>query len=112
MGAVSKAQTMMDPRAVAHRLVLQLECAVRHLSKPSAKVNEFSKEFWGSQVDTYHGGFQGKNGVMETRWKELVEACLGHLEDSDDETLDANLSILHNDCAHIFNFCSPVKSRA
>jgi hypothetical protein len=76
-------------------------------------VKEFSKEFWGSQVDTYHDGFQGKKGVPETRWKELVAACLGFSEDSDDDdTLDADLSILDNNRACVFNFCSPVKSRA
>ena len=63
-------------------------------------------------MDTYCDGFQGKNGITETCWKELVEACLGHSEDSNDDTLDADLSILDNDRARIFNFCSPVKSHA
>ena len=32
--------------------------------------------------------------------------------DSEDDTHDADLSILDNDRAHVFNFRSPVKSRA
>lgn len=75
-------------------------------------MKEFSKQFWGSQVGIYYNGFRGKNGVPETGWKELVEACLRHSEDSKDGTHDADLSILDNERAHVFNFCSPVKSRA
>ncbi|KAF8805118.1 hypothetical protein BYT27DRAFT_7258235 [Phlegmacium glaucopus] len=100
------------PKGLVALIMGALERAVKHLSKPSTKVKEFSKEFWGSQVDTYYDGFKGKKGVPETRWKELVAACLGHSEDSDDNTLDADLSILDNDRACVFNFCSPVKSCA
>ena len=71
---------------------------------PSTKVKEFSKEFWGSQVDTYYDVFSRKECCNRNSLEELVEACLGHSEDSDDDALDANLSILDNVCAHIFNF--------
>lgn len=83
--------------------------------KPSIELKEFSKEFWGSKVKTYYDGFHGKNGVPDTRWEELMDVCTssrGHSGDSEDDTLEADLSILDNDRAFIFDFCSPEKSRA
>lgn len=104
------AEVTTDLRLLLTHVYFQLERAVRHLCKPSIKAKEFSKQYWGSQVGTYYDGFHGKNGVSEARWKELVEACLGHSEDHENDTHDADLSILDNDRAHVFNFCSPVKS--
>lgn len=47
--------------------------------------------------------------MPDTRWKELVDICEGHSGDSKSE-LEADLSILDNDRAFVFNFCSPAKS--
>ena len=72
-------------------------------------MKEFSKECWGSQVATYHDGFHGKNGISKTCWEELVEACLGQSEDSEDDldTHNANLSMLDHDCAHEISCMMP-----
>lgn len=72
-------------------------------------MTEFSKECWGSKVRTYYDGFHGRNGVPDARWQELVAAC-GSGEDESD--IEADLSILDNERAFVFNFCSPAKSRA
>ena len=78
-------------------------------------MKEFSKEFWGSKVETYYSGFQGKNGVPDDRWKELLDACgvnSSDSEDSEDDNHQADLSFLDNNRAFVFDFCSPGKSRA
>jgi hypothetical protein len=78
--------------------------------KPSGKVQEFSKEFWGEKVDIYYSGLQG---VLDNHWSDLLVACGTHSsvnEDSDDETHDADLSLLDHNHALIFDFCSPTKS--
>ncbi|KIM39261.1 hypothetical protein M413DRAFT_29440 [Hebeloma cylindrosporum] len=101
------------PKGLIALIMAALERAVKHFSKPLDKVKDFSKEFWGSKVRTYYDGFHGKNGIADSRWRELVEACSGHAENSeDDETCDADLSILDNNRAFVFDFCSPEKPRA
>jgi len=75
------------------------------------KAREFSKEFWGSKVNTYYARFQGKNGVPDAHWKELLDAC-GDLSNSNDDRLEADLSILDNNHGFVFDFCSLVKSRS
>ena len=82
----------------------------RHLSKLNEKPKEFSNGSWGSQVNTYSDRFHGKNGMPEDCWKELVDVCQGKSEDEGD-LLEADLSILDNDRAFVFDFCSPAKSR-
>ena len=47
----------------------------------------------------------------DDRWEEFVEVCGGPSEDRDEDTLEADLSILDHDRPFIFNFCSPAKSR-
>ena len=59
-------------------------------------------------VQTYYEGFHGKNGVPDGRWEELVGVCGGH--SGDHEMREADLSILDNDRAFVFDFCSPAKS--
>lgn len=73
---------------------------------------EFSKECWGSKVRTYYDGFHGRNGVPDARWQELVMTCgVCQVRSREDESdIDTDLSILDNDRAFVFNFCSPAKS--
>ena len=72
------------------------------------KVKEFSK------VETYYSGFQGRNGVTDDRWKELLNVCSGlnKHEDSDEDSHQADLSLLDNNRAFVFDFCSLEKSSA
>jgi hypothetical protein len=74
-------------------------------------MKEFSKEFWGSMVQTYYEGFHGKNGVPDSRWEELIDVCGGQSGDDGEgnNMREADLSILDNDRAFVFDFCSPAK---
>jgi len=96
------------PKGLVALIIAALERAVRYLSKLSVKAKEFSKKFWGLVVQTYCKGFQG---IQDRRWEELVDVCGGHSRDHEVETTrEADLSILDNDRAFVFNFCSPTKS--
>jgi hypothetical protein len=77
---------------------------------------EFSKEHYGEKVKTYYEGFHGNNGVPDDRWQEFVAVCGRPAEDRldsdhDEDTLEADLSILDHNRPFIFNFRSPAKSR-
>ena len=63
-------------------------------------------------IRTYYEGFDGKNGVQDSRWEELVEICMSQYSgDHEDNSMrEADLSILDNDRAFVFDFCSPAKS--
>jgi len=50
--------------------------------------------------------------VPEDRWKELVDVCHRGKSEDQSDLLEADLSILDNDRAFVFDFCSPAKSRA
>jgi hypothetical protein len=73
---------------------------------------DFSSGYWASQVSSYCKGFDGKNGITEERWAELMEICTGKAEadNSELDTLEADLSILDSHRAFLFDFCSPTKS--
>ena len=60
---------------------------------------------------TYYDGFHGRNGVPDARWQELLE-IYGVCSENNESDIEGDLSILDNDRAFVFNFCSPAKSRA
>lgn len=71
-------------------------------------MNEFSNDYWGSKVATYHDSL---NNVTELRWKELLGECGKTAGDSDDRDADrANLSFMDNNRALMFDFASPAKA--
>lgn len=102
---------------VSHSLLtfLQLERAIRYLARPAVKPREFSKEFWGSKVEIYHAGLEGKNSISDDRWDELLRACgvrsLGRNDDLSENHHD-DLSFLDNNRAFVFDFSSPAKCRS
>jgi len=69
------------------------------------EAKEFSREFWGEKTLVYYNGL---HGVPEDCWKDLIKTCRG-VGDIEDDDRDADLSILDNARAFVFNFCSPAK---
>lgn len=70
---------------------------------------------WGSKVEAYCANL---HAIEDTRWDELLEACRIHSGDSEaqsgsegDENA-ADLSLLDNNRAFVFNFRSPTKTQA
>ena len=76
-------------------------------------MKEFSKVSWGSKVETYCTSL---HGIDDTCWIELLEACGVHSDDSElksdseDDNNIADLSLLDNNQALVFNFQSPTKT--
>ena len=90
-----------------------------YISK-TAPLKEFSKEYWAAKVETYHTGL---TGITDVRWEELLDACeasqvttreaTSYDKDLEDDNQQADLSMLDNNRASLFDFCSPaLKSRA
>ena len=70
---------------------------------------------WGSKVEVYCANL---DGIDDSRWVDLLDACRiyngdseGQESDSEDNRNAANLSLLDNNRATVFNFCSPMKDR-
>ena len=78
-------------------------------------MKEFSKVSWGSKVETYCTSPHW-HGIDDTRWIVLLEACGVHSDDSElnsdseDDNNIADLSLLDNNQALVFNFQSPTKT--
>lgn len=92
--------------------VSQLERAVRSFSKPQSEIKEFSNEFWGSKVNVYHSSLRA---IDEKRWEEIFELCgAGDTLDPglENDALEADLSLLDNNRAFLFDFASPAKHGA
>jgi hypothetical protein len=109
--------------SICHRVRLtdlkftcQLEHAVTFLLKSSnsklKELPEFSKDFFSAKVEIYYAGLTGRNSVPDVRWEELLVACTGTNSDSEDSdgNKQADLSMLDNNRAFVFDFCSPAKS--
>ena len=93
-----------------------------YISK-TAPLKEFSKDYWAAKVETYHAGL---TGITDVCWEELLDACkasqvttkkatssASYDKDLKDDNQQADLSMLDNNCASLFNFCSPaLKSHA
>ena len=68
---------------------------------------------WGSKVEVY---CMNLHSIDDTCWVELLEACRIHSgdseaqSDSEDDKNAADLSLLDNNRAFVFNFRSPMKA--
>ncbi|KAF8180602.1 hypothetical protein BJ912DRAFT_1044848 [Pholiota molesta] len=99
------------PKGLFALIMAALERAVRSFMQPLDEIKEFSNECWGSTVAGYCSSLRA---IEEARWKEIFAACClrGTEDDSEDETNQADLSLLDNNRAFLFDFASPVKLRA
>ncbi|KAF8164330.1 hypothetical protein BJ912DRAFT_1068402 [Pholiota molesta] len=98
------------PRGLFALIMAALERAVQSLLKPLDGIKEFSNEYWGSKVNVYHSSLRT---IEEARWKEIFDECgLGVAgENAEDENNQADLSLLDNTRAFLFDFASPAKHR-
>ncbi|KAF8156945.1 hypothetical protein B0H34DRAFT_770560 [Crassisporium funariophilum] len=96
------------PKGLFALILTALERAVWLCLKPSKEIKEFLNEAWGSEVTVYRSSLRA---IDEACWKEISDTCgakEGALDDLDDEN-NADLSLLDNNRAFLFDFASPSK---